>query len=247
VKNVIPCKKTILTACASIMIPVYIIGMLSLGSCLRTNQPLELKGKITDELTGNVIPYRRVIIHARLSMPDKFIPVYTGQFMTDSSGKFLYSLETVTGAYNYDFSIVGDSDYLFKTERISFIDLKKNGQFMSFRMKPLTGLKIKINREGKKPAYDTLYLYWESDGNNGRGLAAYKVYNYGNPENYLGSSDNTSLRWVGGNVKSLITTRVLAGKKTVIYFELIRSGKRKVIIDTITCKRHAENSVYFKY
>ncbi len=242
-----PCKKTFPATSVSIMIPLIIAGMLSLVSCLRINHPLELKGRITDELTNEVIPYRRVIIHARISMPDKFIPVYAGQFTTDSSGKFIYSLAAVNDAYNYDFSIVGDSDYLFKTERISFIDLKKNGQFMLFRMKPLTGLKIRINRKCRNPAADTLFLYWESDGNNGRGLASYKVYNYGNPDNYLGSSGDPALIWTGGEIESLVSTRVLAEKKTIIYFELIRNGKRKVIIDTITCKRHAENAVYFKY
>jgi hypothetical protein len=114
-------------------------------------------------------------------------------------------------------------------------------------MKRLTALKIRINRECKKPAADTLYLYWESDGSNGRGLASYRVFNLGNEGNPLGSSNNPELRWIGTNIKSRVTTRVYADKKTVIYFELIRNGRRLVIMDTITCRRNAENDVYFKY
>ena len=229
-----------------IFIVASVFGFLISG-CLRTEGTLTLKGKITDQLTNEQIPNRRVIIHARVSRMDKFVPVYAGQFITDSAGCFNSTISRISGAYDYDFSLVGDTDYLFTTERLSLFGLVKNGEFLSFKMRRLTELKIKINRDNDAPDTDTLYLYWESDGNNGRGLASYKVVNYGNSDNYLGSSNYPDLRWIGGKVKSQVNTRVFADKWTIIYFELIRNGKRQVITDTITCRRKAENEVYFKY
>jgi hypothetical protein len=78
-------------------------------------------------------------------------------------------------------------------------------------------------------------------------LYPYKIHNYGRTNNSVELTSGRDLWWMGGNVISIINTKVFADKKTKLCWELFRNGKRKEFTDTITCKRDFANIIYFTY
>jgi hypothetical protein len=222
------------------------IGVLLIG-CVNTEGTIEIKGKVIDDYTKTVIPWRNIIIQGLIESNEKLIPVDAGQFSTDSSGCFTYSLRKVKDAHYYNFCLVGDSDYLSITRNLGLYGIEQNAKYLSFSLSKLVDLTIKIYRESKKPVFDTLSLSWESNGVSCWSLYPYKISNYGKTNSYFGLTSGTELRWIGGNVNSTVKTRVFADKRTKLYWVLYRNGKRKEILDTITCKRDFANIVYFTY
>jgi hypothetical protein len=225
---------------------VLIMGILLTG-CLKTEGILEIKGKVIDDYTKTEIPWRSIIIQGLLESNEKLIPIDAGQFSTDSFGCFTYSLRKVKDAHYYNFCLVGDSDYASVTRKLGLYELDQNAKYLSFSLSKLVDLTIKIYRESNNPVFDTLSLSWESNGVSRWSLYPYKIDNYGKTDNYFGLTSGTELRWIGGNVNSTVKTRVFADKRTKLRWDLDRNGKRKEIIDTITCRRDFANIVYFTY
>jgi hypothetical protein len=209
---------------------------------MNTEGTLEIKGKVIDEYTKMQIPRRDIIVQGLVKNEKELVPIDAGQFSTDSSGCFTYTLRKVKDAYYYNFCLVGDSDYASITRNLGLYELEQNAKYLSFSLSKLVDLTIKIYRESKNPVFDTLSLTWESNGVSCWSLYPYKIDNYGKTKNYFGLTT-----WIGGNVNSTIKTRVFADKRTKLFWDLVRNGKRKEITDTITCKRDITNIVYFTY
>jgi hypothetical protein len=222
----------------------FIAGILLMG-CSDNRGNVELIGKVVDEKTKTAIPCRRIIVQALVQDDEKLIPVYAGEFCTDSSGNFNYSLKNSANNYLFDFCIVGDSFYAFSNKRLGLTELSKYGKFLSFSLSRLTDLTISIESQSNKPYYETLYLSWNSDGMDGKKLYPYTIKN-NSIRNYSNTSE-VPFKWMGGDIKSTIKTKVFADKETTIRWELFRNRKVKVIRDTILCKRDVSNYVYFKY
>lgn len=215
------------------------IGILLTG-CLNTEGTLEIRGKVLDEYTKTQIPGRDIIVQGLIRGSEEFIPVDAGQFSTDSSGCFTYLLRKVRDAHYYKFYLVGDSDYAFRIKELGLMELEKNAKYLFFSLSKLADFIINIDRKSKTPVCDTLYLSWKSDGIDGKTLYPYKINNYG-------LNITNELCWIGGNVRSTIKTRAFADIRTTVRWALIRNGRVKEIIDTITCKRDIINEVYLKY
>lgn len=222
------------------------IAVLLIG-CVNTEGTLEIKGKVIDDYTNKEIPWRNIIIQGLLESNEKLIPINAGQFSTDSSGCYTYSLRKVKDAHYYNFCFVGDSDYASVTRYLGLYQIEQNAKSLSFSLSKLVDLTIKIYRESKNHVFDTLSLYWESEGVSCWSLYPYKIDNFGKPSNSFGLTSGIELRWIGGNVKSTVKTRVFANKRTKLRWDLDRNGKRMEIIDTITCRRDFTNIVYFRY
>jgi hypothetical protein len=222
------------------------IGVVLLG-CYKTEGTLKIEGKVIDEFTKVQIPGREIIIQGLLESNNELVPIDAGQFSTDSSGCFIYSLRKVKDAHYYNFCLVGDSDYEFMTKKLGLIELKQNAKYLFFSLSKLVDLTIKIQKISKTPFRDTLYLSWESNRVDFRTLYPYKIDNYGITDNSFGLIPGLGLRWIGGNINSTVKTRVFADKMTKIHWELVRNKKRKEITDTLTCKRGLVNEVYLKY
>jgi hypothetical protein len=217
------------------------VGVFLIG-CINTEGTLEIKGKVIDDFTKTEIPCRAIIIQGLLESNEKLIPIDAGQFSTDSSGCFTYSLRKVKYARYYNFCLVGDSDYASVTRKLGLYELDQNAKYLSFSLSKLVDLTIKIHRESKEPVFDTLSLIWESNGVSCWSLYPYKIDDYGKTKNYFGLTT-----WIGGDVNSTIKTRVFADKRTKLRWDLDRNGKRLVLIDTIMCKRDFANTVNFTY
>jgi hypothetical protein len=228
---------------------IYIIfsaGILLIG-CVNTEGNLEIKGKVIDEYTKVKIPGRDIIVQGLVGENNILVPIDAGQFSTDSSGFFAYSLKKIKDAYYYNFHIVGDSDYSFKTTEFGLFKLNQNAKYLTFSLNKLVDLTIKIQKISKTPFRDSLYLSLESNGVDFRTLYPYKIENYGITDNSFGDIAGLGLRWIGGNIKSTVKARVFSDKMTKIHWELVRNKKRKEIIDTLTCKRGLGHTIYFKY
>jgi hypothetical protein len=219
---------------------IVFVTCIPVMGCVNTEGTLNIKGKVLDENTKVLIPRRTIIVQALVGSSDKLLPVNAGQFSTDSSGCFTYTLRKVKDAYFYNFCLVGDSAYAFSTHKLGLFEIKKYAEFLSFYLSKLTDFTITIERKSKTPVRDTLYISWESNKTDGKTLYPEKVENYGIPP-------DIRYRWIGGNVKSVIRTKVYADKKTIVCFELFRNGKKKEISDTILCIRDISNYVNFKY
>jgi hypothetical protein len=230
----------------SIIYITFAIGALLTG-CVKTEGTLKIKGKVIDEFTKLQIPGRQIIAQGLIESNNKLVPVDAGQFSTDSSGCFKYSLRKVKDARYYNFCLVGDSDYPAMIKKLSLIQLEENAKYLSFSLSKLVGLSIKIQKISKTPYRDTLYLSWESDKVDFRTLYPYKIDNSGITDNSFGLIPGLGLRWIGGNINSTVKTRVFADKMTKIHWELVRNKKRKEITDTITCKRDLAHIVYLTY
>lgn len=223
----------------------FIISVLLFG-CVNTEGDLVLSGYIRDEYTNLEVPFRHVIVQGLRESNQKFIPFEVGQFSSDSSGRFNYTLEKIKDIHYYNFILVGDSSYAFKTKRLGLYELEQNAKSIVFSMSKLANLSIVIIRKSKKPDYDTLSLAWTSNNVFFWSLYPYEIYTYDKSNRYI-AAPGKELRWFGGNVNSLVETRVYAEKRTKIYWDLDRYGKRSEFIDTITCKRDINNKIYFSY
>lgn len=221
-------------------------GLFIIG-CLNTEGTLEIKGKVIDEYTKMQIPVRDIIVQGLVNNDEELVPIDAGQFSTDSTGCFTYTLRKVKNAHYYNFCLVGDSDYSFMTKKLGLLELQQNSKYLLFSLSKLADLRIKIYGKSKTPFCDTLYLSWKSNEVDFRILYPYKINNYGIPDNFIGLTSYSGLIWIGRNTNSTIKTRVFADKMTKIHWELVRNKKRKEITDTITCKRDLTNTVNFTY
>ncbi len=211
-----------------------------LSGCTNTVGFLELKGKVLDEDTKVGIPNKTIIVHADFFNGGDQTLSYLDNFLTDSSGYFEYTLRKVRTVSFYSFTVEGDSVYEASGNYFGLTDLKEDGKSLSFYLKRLTDLTIIINRINKSPLRDTLFVTWKTNGIDGRTMYPYKI------ENYRINSDK-GLAWVGGDVKSVVKTKVYADKKTIVRWELLRDGQKKVLTDTIFCLRNVANSATLNY
>ncbi|MBK8881715.1 MAG: hypothetical protein IPN67_04825 [Bacteroidales bacterium] len=218
-----------------------------LTGCVKTEGTIKIKGKVSDERTKTGILFKNIIVQGLVTSDNESETIEAGQFSTDSSGRFTYSLKKIKGAYRYNFCFIGNPDYAVTVSRISLGEIERNAKYLFFNLDKLADLTITINRKSKIPASDTLHLCWESDGVFGLSLYPYTVNNNGQTNNSFGLTSARDLWWTGGYVNSTINTKVFADKKTELSWELYRSGKREEFIDTITCKRDFANTVYFTY
>lgn len=223
----------------------FFVSVLLFG-CINTEGDLVISGYIRDEYTNSAVPFRHVIVQGLKESNQKFTSFEVGQFSTDSSGRFNYTLEKVKDILYYNFILVGDSNYAFITKRLGLYELEQNANSIYFSMSRLANLSIGIIRKSKKPDFDTLSLAWTSNDVFFWSLFPYKIYTYDRSNKYI-AVPGKELRWYGGNVNSIVKTRVYADKKTKIYWDLDRYGKRSQFIDTITCKRNINNKIYFSY
>ena len=219
----------------------FITGMLLIVfSCTQEN--FDIAGKVLDIHTKAAIPQRKIIVQAMVKSGNKDIPIYNGEFSTDSSGFFAYSMKKVKNVYLYKFCVVGDSTYAYSNIELDLIDLKRYGKFLCFNLNKLTDITITIDSKSSIPIDDeSLYLSWRSDGIEGKILYPYKL------KNHLFTSSNSVLKWIGGDIKSEIKTKVFADKETIIRWEIYCNGKMKVVTDTIFCMRDVANYVRFNY
>ena len=217
---------------------IALVFSLLLSGCNNTVGTIELKGKVVDADTKTAIPNLSIMVEALDQSNDK--SVYAGDFTTDSTGCFTYTLKKVKNMSFYSFSIVGNPDYDPSDQLLGLTDLHRDGKFLSFKINRIVDFSIKIDRESKTAFRDTLIVSWETNGVDGETLYPFVI------ENYRINSEN-GLRWVGGDVKSKIKTKVFADKNTIVHWTLYRNGKRKEITDTVFCMRDAVNSVYLSY
>jgi hypothetical protein len=217
----------------------FIIIILFTG-CSDPEGVIELRGRVLDKDTKATIPFRSIIVHALIKEEDTFTRINAGQFLTDSSGRFTFSLKKVRNCYLYNFCISGDSLYSFSTNKLGMTELDRDGKFLTFYLNRLTDLTIYIERQCKSRHPDTLFLSWESNGINGKILYPYTLENYG-------IAPYRGYIWIGGDIRSAIKTKTFADKKTIVYWKLYRNGTRKEITDTIFCLRDLTNYVNFKY
>ncbi len=220
-------------------------GMLT--GCFNTEGTLKIKGKVIDESTKTGIPWKNIIVQGLADSNNKLEPIPAGQFSTDSSGCFTYSLRKIKDVYDYNFCFIGNSEYPVTISQISLFRLESNAKYLSFSLSKLVDLTIKIYRKTRTPVYDTLRLIWESDGVYGLSLYPYTIHNYGRTNNSFGLPSDKDLMWIGGTVNSVINTKVFADKRTELSWILYRNGKKKEFTDTITCKRDTANIIYFAY
>jgi hypothetical protein len=209
---------------------------------LNTEGILEIKGEVIDDLTRVQIPGRDVIVQGLVRNKEGLISIDAGQFTTDSSGCFTFTLKKVKDADYYNFCFVGDSDYAYVTRNLGIYELQQSAKFLTFSLSKLADLTIKIYRENKNTVLDTLSLTWESNGVSCWALYPFIIDNYGKTKNYSGLTT-----WIGGDINSTIKTRVFADKKTKLYWDLIRNRKRMKNTYTITCNRDITNIVYITY
>ncbi|MEI6140198.1 MAG: hypothetical protein WCP85_13105 [Mariniphaga sp.] len=213
---------------------------LMLNGCLQTEGTLEIKGKVIDDHTKGVLSGRKVVLQGLVYNDGELITKEAGQFRTDSTGHFTYSMKKSRDAYWYKFIFVGDSTYFTSTQKVPLVQLEKNSKYLSFPLNKLTGLSIEIERVSKAPLCDTLYVSWESNGVYGRSIYPQRINNFG-------VAPEIEYRWIGGKVKSEIETRVFANEKTIISFKLSRYGKKREVSDTVFCARDTQNKFSFKY
>jgi hypothetical protein len=206
---------------------------------------LDIRGKVVDEASGIALPNRKFVIQALEKRNEKFIIVSIDEFSSDSAGTFHYRIKRLKDIWLYDISFIGDTSYAFASQRLGLTDIRKNGRHLIFNLNRLADFIMTIERKSKTPAIDTLYLSWECDGVDGRKLYPYKIENY--VVNEGGNSRNVEFRWIGGQVQSAIKTKVIADKKTIVLWELFRSGVNKRFSDTIFCSRNRLNYSNFTY
>lgn len=219
---------------------IAFIFSILLSGCTNTIGTIELKGKVIDRSTKTAIPNMSILVEAVDYSDDKPINTYVGDFKTDSTGSFSYTLNKVKNVSFYNFYVEGDPAYDPSNQFLGLSDLDHFGKFLSFEVARIVDFTMKINRESNTSFCDTLIVSWESNGVDGIKIYPFTI------ENYRINSAN-GLIWIGGDVKSQVKTKVYADKNTIVHWELFRNGSHKHIFDTVFCKRDAVNSVYLKY
>lgn len=221
---------------------LFLISAIAFCSC---SDEISIKGKVYDESTQKEIPSRKIVIQGLEQTNGRYRILYSDVLFTDSTGTFLYNIEKKRNIWIYDLAFVGDSAYCFASHRVGLTELRERGEFLKFYLNPLTDLTISIDRKNNTSFTDTLYVSWECDGMDGRKLYPYKIENY--VVNDGGNTRNIEFRWIGGHVQSAIKTKVIADKKTIVHWELFRSGDSRKISDTIICQRDRMNYSNFSY
>jgi hypothetical protein len=219
---------------------IAFVFILILSACTNTVGTVTLKGKVVDAGTKTAIPAMSIMVEALDYSNDKSVKIYVGDFVTDSSGCFSYTLKKIRNMSFYRFSIVGNGDYDPSDKVLGISDLHSYGKFLTFEVKRIVDFTLNINRESKIPIRDTLIVSWKTDGVDGKTMYPFTI------ENYRINSEN-GLRWIGGDIKSAVKTKVYADKYTIVHWELYRNGLHKDFRDTIFCKRDVNNSVYLTY
>ena len=219
---------------------IALLPIIIFTGCTNPEGIIKIRGKVLDEETKALIPRREIIVQSLVKIDDTLVPVNAGQFISDSSGGFEYTLKKVKNSYLFNFCLVGDSDFAFSTQTLGITELNKYGQFLNLYMSKLSDFTITIERQSKSPTPDTLFLSWESGGIDGKILYPYEVLNFG-------VAPDRAFFWIGGNVRSAIKTKAFADKRTTVWWKLYRNGKRKETTDTIFCRRDAINYVNIKY
>jgi hypothetical protein len=227
-------------SCMKYFVYIIFFAVFFLAGCLRTEGTINLRGKVVDDFTREKIPYRKVIVQGLSEIQDATTLLEIGQFATDSLGYFSYKLKKVKNIYNYNFCLVGDSDYSYKSHKMTLFELQRDARYLSFSLSRLTNFTIEIFRKSITPACDTLILSWQTNGIPGNTFYSNEINNY----NLTKEQD---LMWIGGEVRSTIRARAFAEKETKLRWVLFRDGLMKEIVDTIRCKRNLANSVYFTY
>lgn len=201
---------------------------------------MELSGKVLDEKTQEPIANRKIIVHELRDRDDKTNSDYLGEFRTDSLGRFVYRLKKSKVTYFYNFEFLGDSMYAFSKNHLGLAELDQYGKFLTFRFSRLTDLTLKIERRKNTAFLDTLFVSWQTNGIDGEELYPYRIINYKLPS-------DLPLRWVGGDIRSVVKTKVFADKPTIVHWELYRHGRPTEFTDTIFCRREETNNLHFKY
>ena len=107
-----------------------------LTGCVNTEGTLKIKGKVLDESTKTGIPWKNIIVQGLVNSNNKSETIEVGQFSTDSSGCFTYSLRKIKGAYDYNFCFVGVSEYPVTINKMTLIGLERNAKYLSFSLIP---------------------------------------------------------------------------------------------------------------
>jgi hypothetical protein len=222
-----------------IRLTAYVFSLL-LSGCNDTVGVIELKGEVIDAVTKTPVPGLSVMVEALDQSHDTSLNIYLGDFITDSSGCFAYTLKKVKNLYLYNFCLEGDPNYDPATEILGLTELNSYGKFLSFEVNRIVDFTMKINRVSKTTLCDTLIVSWKTNGIDGKTVYPFRI------ENYRINSEN-GLRWIGGDIKSAVKTKVYADKNTIVHWQLFRNGKHTDIIDTVFCMRDAVNSVYLTY
>lgn len=217
-----------------------LVFSLLLSACTNTVGTIELKGKVVDGGTKKPIPNMFVVVEALPRSDDETTPVYAGDFTTDSSGCFAYTLKKVKNISFYNFYIKGNPAYDPSDQVLGLTDLNKFGKFLTFEVQRIVDFTMYINRESATTFRDTLMVSWETNKVDGKTMYPFRI------ENYHINAQN-SLIWIGGDVKSKIITKVYADKYTIVHWELFRKGRHTDIFDTIFCKRNTANNMTLKY
>lgn len=228
------------------IIILFVTGAI-LSGCVSTEGNLTINGKVEDEFTKEKIAGKNIIIQALTETDGKQTAFDAGQFSTDSSGCFTYTLKKIKDARSYNICLVGDSDYVVLTRTFGHYELEQKAKYLFFSLPKIVDLTILISRKSKNPICDTLSLSWKSNGIPGRSIYSYTIQNYGDPDHDFNLMADKELRWIGGYVNSIVRTKVFSDKRTKIHWDLDRNGKRSEITDTITCRRDRVNIVYFTY
>jgi hypothetical protein len=230
-----------------ILIYITFSTAILLTGCLNTEGILEIKGKVIDEYSKDQIPGRDIILQGLVKINNSLVPVDAGQFTTDSSGNFTYSLRKIKDAYYYNFNLVGDSSYSFKAIMLGLYELEQNAKYLTFKLSKLVELTFNIQKISKTTFRDTLYLSLKSNGVDFSNIYPYIIENYGITDNSSDFLPGLGLRWIGGDIKSKVKTWVFADKLTKIHWELKRDKLKREFIDTLTCKRDLKHTINFNY
>jgi len=222
---------------------IFFIGFVFiflLSGCSGSGGIMELKGRVYDEDTREIVPNRKVIVSEFINADAKSDSRYIGEFTSDSLGWFYYKLKKSRVTYFYNFEIVGDSEYGVANLKFGMTQLNLFGQFLQLHVRKLTELTLKVERKSKTAFQDTLFVSWQTNKINGKLMYPYQILNYG-------AASSLPLRWIGGDIKAVVKTRVYADKTTIVYWKLFRQGRLQEFTDTIFCKRGELNSLSFKY
>ncbi len=211
-----------------------------LSGCSFTEDTLKLKGKVVDRDSDTPLPNRTIIVLTAKTVADFDSGYVIGHFNTDSLGSFSFNLQKVRNVNFYNFYVVRDGSYTSSDNVLGLTELKRNGKSLSFKSRKLADLSIRIVSLSKQPNNDILYVKWKSDKTEGKTLYPYKVENNG-------LITTNRLKWTGGNINSIIETKVYANKQTVVRFELFRMGEYKEFVIPVFCKENIINSVLFQY
>lgn len=219
---------------------IAFVFILFLSGCNNTVGTIEIKGLVIDENTKAPVPNISVMIQALERCEDETTAIFAGDFTTDTSGRFTYTLKKVKNSSLYNFRIEGNPAYNPSNQVLGLTELNSYGKFLSFEIKRMVDFTMKINRNGTPTFLDTLIVSWETNGVDGRTLYPFKINNYQINPGY-------GLIWIGGDIKSEVKTKVFADKNTIVHWTLYRNGKREKITDTVFCDRNTNNSVYLNY